>query len=149
MGRTWIAALACAALLAGCGQSRLNPFNWFGGSTETVTLDTGRVVAVETRPLVEQVAALDIARKPGGAILTATGLPPVQGFWNGALVPVGDAADGRLDFEFRIEPPLQPTRVSTAVSREVIVGIFLTDRQLAGVSEIRVSGARNARAVRR
>ena len=33
--------------------------------------------------------------------------------------------------------------------REVTVAAYLTRRQLAGINEIRVTGARNARAVRR
>ena len=56
-------------LLQGCaaiGESRFNPFNWFGQDEET--LDP---IAVENerRPLVAQITSLEVERTPGGAII--------------------------------------------------------------------------------
>jgi hypothetical protein len=41
------------------------------------------------------------------------------------------------------------TNVGPQVSREVIVGTFLSEQQLAGVRLIQVSGATNALSIRR
>ena len=103
----------------------------------------------ETRPLMPQIAALAVEPTPGGAILRATGLPPRQGYWDGALVPVAQPDPSVLAFEFRALPPLTPTRVSTERSRYVDVAVFVDNNALAGIREIRVAAAENARAARR
>jgi hypothetical protein len=147
--RRLIAALAALSLAAGC-STVLNPFNWFGGGREVATLEPVAVIeARDPRPLMDQVTDLRIERTPGGAIIRATGLPPTQGWYEGELVPVGGAADGTLVYDFRAFPPPAPARTSTPQSREVVVGLFLTAQDLAGISTIRVNAAQNARAARR
>jgi hypothetical protein len=151
-GRLITAALILS-VAAGCGRvadSRLNPFNWFGRS-EPVAVAPAPERGADPRPLVDQVIALSIDRNPGGAIIRATGLPPQQGFWDGELVALndGEPVDGVLEYRFHIKPPAAPTRVSTQASREVIVGQYLSRIALENVREIRVTGARSARAVRR
>ncbi len=61
---------------------------------------------------------------PNNAVLTATGLAPVQGYWEGALVPVAadDPARPRLRLPRRSRPPA-PARASTPRSREVTVAV--------------------------
>lgn len=151
MQKTLVTALLLLAMVAGCGRfasSRLNPVNSFDRSVpaQMVLSDTaGR----DVRPLIDQIATLTASRTPGGAILRATGIAGIQGYYTGALLPVPTDDPRVLAFEFRAVPPPEPTRVSTPRSREVTVALFLTDRELQGVSELRVSGARNARAVRR
>jgi hypothetical protein len=145
-----LTVFACLLLLASCGQSRLNPFNWFKRSAPApVTL------AVETpadaRALVADVISLDIDALPGGAILRATGRTEVQGFWEAELVlregPEADPA--KPVYDFRAFPPVGRTDVNTPQSREVTVAVYLSDIDLNGVVSITVQGAGNARAVRR
>jgi len=145
-------ALVSLGLLAGC-QSRLNPFTWFGPSEERVVLIPagGFAASVDRRALVDQVTALAVEPVVGGAVVRATGLPPVQGYWDGDLVPPTDfaAENGILTLDFRISPPAVATAVSTEASREVVTGLFISRQKLEGVREIRVVGARNLRTVRR
>jgi hypothetical protein len=144
-------ALSVVLLVAACqnySTSRLNPVNWFSGSTRVETMAPPPEAVADPRPLVDQVLTLVVEPTPGGAIVRATGLPPTQGWWQGQLVPE-DLVEGRQNFRFVIIPPLQPTRVSTQPSREVTVGFFLPNSQLAQIREITVTGARNARSSRR
>lgn len=150
-----LAALAALLALAACGNSRLNPLNWFGGgATQTVVLAPagGWAERADPRPLIGEVTQLALAPNPGGAVLTATGLAPRQGFWNGALVSqTGNRPDeqGVLHLDFHIAPPPGPTDVNRPQSREVVVGLYLSNRKLAGLREIRVRGESNIRSLRR
>lgn len=143
------------ALLAACGTSsaRLNPFTWFGKSEERVVLypEGGFGRPIEDRPLVDQVLSLAVEPVSDGAVVRATGLPPVQGYWDADLVSPTDLVpvDGVLTLEFRLRPPYGATRVSTPQSREVTVALYLSRQKLAPVREIVVVGARNQRAARR
>ncbi|RSK31975.1 hypothetical protein EJA01_12060 [Rhodovulum iodosum] len=157
MKKPLIAALALALALSACGRvrdSRLNPFNWFGGSTEesvaiTATEDGGAPAraAADPRPLVAEVVQMRVERMPGGAIVHATGRPPRQGYWEADLVPVNDERpeNGTLAYEFRAAQPPAPTRAGTAPSREITAGRFVSDQTLAGVRRIVVIGAGNRR----
>ncbi|KMW56926.1 hypothetical protein AIOL_001884 [Candidatus Rhodobacter oscarellae] len=152
MGKQFILALCVAGIVAGCSrisESRLNPFNWFGRSQEAEVVTTAP--DADPRPLVRQIVSLRVEQVPGGAIVRATGLPEQQGYFDGALIPVGRevAENGALNYEFRVNPPFEQTRVSTPRSREVIVGRFVSDQTLAGAQQIRVSAAENALVVRR
>ena len=140
-----------AALLAGCGSSKLNPFNWFGGSKSEKVDVLDYEVARDGRQMVDQVLSFKIDRTPGGAILRAVGLPPTQGYWDAELVAQNDGKPekGVLTFEFRIEEPTAFERTGTPVSREVVVAYFITNNSLTGVRSIRIRGVRNARSVRR
>ncbi len=57
--------------------------------------------------------------------------------------------DGRLTLRFILYPPQEPSRVSTQQSREVVVALSLSNRQLQDIREIVVQGAQNARSSRR
>ena len=139
--------LAMVAVVSGC-NSRFNPFNWFGGSRSAPEIVTVDQVAIDPRPIVDQVIALSVDRAPGGAILTATGLPPRQGYWSAALLQERKEP-GILSFQFRLAPPPVATPVVNQTSREVMVSVFISDQTLSGVREIRVLGARASRSVRR
>ena len=148
--------LLALALLTACGgtsSARLNPFNWFKSSDNRVALEPagGFASRTETRQLVDQVTALSVSPVVGGALVEARGLPPVQGYWNADLVSATDFTpeNGVLTLDFRLRPPRGATRVSTPQSREVTVGLFISTQKLAGVTEIRVVGARNQRSSRR
>lgn len=154
MAKRLILTLAALGVLSGCtaiSESRLNPFNWFGPGEQVETLVPLDAAPVDTRPLIDEVTELLVERTPGGAIVRARGLPPTQGYWDGDLVSEtrGEPVDGVLTYEFRIVAPRDPQPVSTRQSREVVVGLFLSDQSLEGVREIRVVAARNTRASRR
>lgn len=145
-------ALVCLAVLAQCSrvtESRFNPLNWFGRSQEAEAVVAE--VPTDPRPLVTEIISLRVEQVPGGAIVRAIGVWPRQGYFNGALVPVGaeSAEGGVLNYEMRGVPPLEDTPVGTATSREMIVGRFVSTQTLEGAQQIRVSGANNALIVRR
>jgi hypothetical protein len=151
MTRHRFAALAVLLLLAGCGsapQTWYNPFGWFGGSQETESLVQDVGTPQDPRPLVDQVLALSVEPYAGGALIRATGLPPTQGYWAAELI-ADPVVDGRANFRFVVIPPPKPARVSTQPSREISVATTLTNRDLDGIREITVTGARNARSSRR
>lgn len=155
MFRKPIVVMALLVPLAGCGSiadSRLNPFNWFGGSgtADARTFVPPDPVEADPRPQVAEITSLTLEPTPGGAILRATGLPPTQGYWDGALVAEhrGEPVDGTMTYQFRIQQPAAPWPASTRRSRDVVVGVFLTDQSLRGVSRIVVSAAANSRSVR-
>ncbi len=146
------AALLAMVFLTACStvrESRINPFNWFGRSEKEDT-----VAPIEERgdprPLVAEVTSLDIERTPTGAIIRATGLPPDQGWYAGALVPETDGpVDGVLAYRFRAVPPAERTRVSTRQSRELSVAVAVSNITLSETRVVRVIGARNSRTARR
>jgi hypothetical protein len=151
-----VAMLVAALALAGCGgfrDSKLNPRNWFKRSApETVTAE---VQPGDPRPLVDQVTQLTISPMPGGAIVTATGLPPTQGWWEAELVVDDGSADGKepepgvKTYRFLVHQPPGPRRTSTPQSRQVTAGAFLSDIKLQGINKIIVLGAQSSRSVRR
>ncbi|MCA0272541.1 MAG: hypothetical protein LCH69_10810 [Proteobacteria bacterium] len=153
MTRTIAALLVAALAVTACGRirdSKINPFNWFGGSEEEV-VQVVDGVPQDPRPVVQEVTGLEVARQPGGAIVTATGVPPTQGWWDAALVPDGDGSvkDGVLTYRFVVEAPLELRRTSTPQSREVTAAVYLSDIRLQGVSKIVVLGASNSRSTSR
>lgn len=145
-------ALLCLCLgLAGCGgfrDSKINPFNWFGGSQEVEKVALATAPA-DRRGLVQQVLTLNVEETSGGAIIRATGLPPTQGYWDAELVALPLDESGRLVLEFRIFPPIANANTGTAPSREVTVALFLSSYKLNEIREIVVQGEANARAARR
>jgi hypothetical protein len=148
-----VLALGLTSACGGNSSARLNPFNWFRGSQERVVLypDGGFGARAELRPLVDQVTEMRVERVSDGAVVRATGLPPVQGYWDGELVSPDDLTpvNGRLTLEFRIRPPVDRTAVSVPRSREVTVAFFLSHQKLEGVREVLVVAARNQRSARR
>ncbi len=143
--------LGLAVAVAGCGkvrQSRLNPFNWFRKSKprETIVLPGAET---DPRPLVDTVLSMAVEPIPGGAVVRARGVTPTQGWWDAELVKRDVEEPGVLVYEFRLQPPAEPTDVNTQQSREIDVAIYLSDVKLDGVHEIVVQGAKNARSARR
>ena len=162
-------ALVSALALPGCGGSSggsaYNPLNWFGKSrNETVAHEAKNALMPKKSGLrreqaapegvaVAQILALAIEPAAGGAILRVTGLAPTLGAYDVRLVP---------EFDLEIDGPLQTLQYSLKTeystrsrpaapqrSRELTAAVFLSDEDLKGVREIRVSGAENARSVRR
>ena len=149
-----LAAVLALGACAGVRESRLNPFTWFGSSTETPTLepDGGWQTVIDNRPMVDQVTTLEVLPVSGGAMVRAVGLPPTQGWWDAELVPEDDEmvpVGGVLRLAFVIAAPRQAQREGTPPSREVSAARFISDFRLDGVRQITVTGARNARTVAR
>jgi hypothetical protein len=134
-------------MVAGCGTvSRLPGLGWFGSNTVDPVTEAR---AILEEPLVDQVVSIEVAPTPTGAIVSAVGLPPTQGYWDADLVEVPTQEAGTLLLEFRLLPPIEPARVGTQPSREVLAGTMISDQDLAGIRTIRVQAARNAAASRR
>ena len=151
-----LALAACSGDGPRSGLSRLDPLGLFGRS-ERVSVagpDAPPGLALrrgDGRGPVERITALSIRPMPGGAVVEARGLPPVQGAWDVDLVALnrGRPLGGVLDYELRVEPPPAPRRVGPPTSREVVAAAFVSDAVLREVSAIRVRGLRDAREVRR
>ncbi len=153
-----IVLLLCLSLtVAGCARladSRLNPLNWFGRSTETRLVDPAdrkplvpvgkRTATIEGRALIAQIESLQVDRTPGGAIVTATGIAGSQGFFNAQLVRAG-IDNGVLVYDFRVESPPGFEVTGTVSSRRISVADMLTSAELAGIRGIQVRGATNSR----
>ncbi|MDV4144461.1 hypothetical protein [Shimia sp. FJ5] len=157
-----------AALGVSACSSRLNPFNWFGGSEEVALTEEERA---KQNPLIPQegpgllgkrpdpgylgtpVASVDelrVERTPGGAIIRATGTGTVQGGYAIKLDPrnEGKPVKGVLSYDMKaVQNPRYP--VGPASARRLIVGHKLTNQQLEGVRVIKVYSQSNARQARR
>jgi hypothetical protein len=153
---TVLAGAACLLLLGGCGTP-FDPSGLFGGgrSVPAAAEFTYRDAASDPRPAIAEVASVQVDRVPGGALVSAIGLPPTQGWFAAALVPERvdldrrpAAENGELAFRFVALPPPEPRAAGTRASREISAGVFLSDRTLAPVRSIVVRGARDARTVR-
>ena len=139
-----------AVLLTGCA-TKFNPLNWFKRSTNETVQQVAPDQVLDNRGLVDQVTSLQIEKTYGGAIIHVVGLPPSQGYWDAELVAQNDEkpVNGVLTYNFRIDQPYEFKRASTPVSREVVVGHFVSNIKLKNVTSIRVLGAQNARTSRR
>ena len=149
-------ALALTTVLADCGRirdSRLNPFNWFGGSqAETAQSTTTPGEISDGRQLVAQVTTLEVTRTNYGAIVRATGLPPTQGWWKAELKAAnGGQPDekGVITYRFLVFQPPKATAVSTPQSRELTAAAFLSNTKLDAITRIVVEGASNSRSANR
>ncbi|WP_323782919.1 hypothetical protein [Thalassovita sp.] len=156
--------LISAVILTGCGDSRLNPKNWFGrGRSVPVaesSADVNPLIPSKSRlrrrdpgyqgQLVGVIKSLAIEQVPGGAIARVTGVSDVQGPYEVKLLPLNDGkpVKGVLSYELRA---LSASRITggTERSRSLTAAVYLTDQQLGGVREIRIQGARNAQSSRR
>lgn len=160
--------LLSALVLTSCGtvrESRLNPFNWFGRSSSTPVAASD----AEVNPLIPQrrasifrddaeasyagwdigeVSELLVERRPGGAVIRATGVSDRQGPFEVRLVKIEEESDAQtLTYALRGIQPQGPR--GTDWSRTLSAATWLTDNELAGIRTIRVRGARNVRSVRR
>ena len=138
--------------LAACG-SRLNPLNWFGGAEEAPRVEASADDSAPLPPtaglnLISQITDLTVDPLPSGAIITATGLPPRQGFWEAELVYMG-VEDGVIAFAFVINEPGGPTQAGTPSSREVVTATALSNQALAQIRAITVVAQSNQLTSRR
>jgi hypothetical protein len=167
MRKSLLTLTVAALVLTGCGNSRLNPMNWFGRGQPAPVVTTGDVnplipVGRDGRPLKEeapylgalisQVTEVRVERVPGGAIVRASGVGHFQQSFDVQLTSPSDkqAVNGVQTFQFRAYvPPAGNRVVGPASSRTITAAAYLTDNELAGVRKIRVEAASNALESRR
>ena len=151
-----IAVVAILAMTAGCARladSRFNPVNWFGGSQEEATTlipsDANYRAPTDTSVQIAELVSMKVDRMPGGAIVTAEGIAPIQGFWEPRLVSAQSDAAGAITLDFRIQRPYRQHPAGAVATRTVSAGIYLSDVELQGVNSIIVRGATTQRVARR
>ncbi|WP_300584117.1 hypothetical protein [Marivita sp.] len=163
--------ILATVMLTGCAtisESRLNPFNWFGSSEPdpaaadvanakvnpliparraSIFRDDGPEVFAG-RPIAE-VTELLVERRPGGAVIRATGQADRLGPFDVRLIADEAASvDGTLVYDLKALQQPGP-RNTNPRARQVTAGLWITDQSLAGIRTITVRGANNARSVRR
>ncbi|WP_375690304.1 hypothetical protein [Pseudooceanicola sp. LIPI14-2-Ac024] len=164
MRKTTALLLISSLALAGCGNSRLNPVNWFGGAQETtVSAEAGNPLIPRQSGLtarapdvyrgvpVGQITSLVVEPIPGGAIVRVEGVADRQGAYDVQLVPftlADEPVNGVLAYTLAARL-LPRAPVGTPASRQIVAAHYLDEDQLAGTREIRVEGARNALSTRR
>jgi hypothetical protein len=173
MKRRVFLGLATAGVLAGCGgfrESRVNPRNWFGRSRSR-RREAAAAADPEVNPLIPQdgeetgifdairrrrkdppytgtpvaeITALSVERATGGAIVRARGQATEQGVHDVRLipdVPEGEPVGGVLGYELRAVHE----GTGAGQPREVEAAVFVSDKTLESVRDIRVRGLRNER----
>ena len=166
MTRALITLLLSSLILSSCGtvrDSRLNPFNWFGSARSQA------VDAQNTNPLIParrasvfrakqdeayqgklvgEVSTMQIERRPGGALLTVTGIADFQGLYELKLVKNKEDSDAStLSYDLRAYQPRGAA--GSEHSRTASAALWLTDNDLAEIRSIRVRGDRNIQTVNR
>ena len=155
MRKTLPLLLAATLALTACAtvrESRINPFNWFGGAEEEVIEAAPPVDGIEDpRGLVTALTDLTVDRAPGGAIITAYALPQTQGYWDTVLIAENDGrtVDGVLTLQFRATPPFDAQPTGTDRSRQITAVIFLSNQDLEFVRTIEVKSQTNILRARR
>ncbi len=135
--------------LGACG-SRLNPLNWFGGDREErIRVDPDAAgsagLALDPRALVAEITQLSVEPTTSGAILRATGVTPLQGYFDASLRLV-ERTQTAIVYEFRAAPPLNG---STQGLQEIVAGTTLSNGELQGIRSITVIAQNNRRTVSR
>lgn len=151
MTRPILALIALSLVLAGCSgvrQSRMNPLNWFGSSTEESQLGPMRL-ETDNRALVPSVTALSMERTSSGALVRAEAQMPGQGWWDAQLIAEnqGRPVDGVLTYRFVAAAP----RAGVAGGRPqtLVVAAPVSEYLLEEITTVVVQGATNSRSTRR
>ena len=159
--------LVSTLVLTSCGtvrESRLNPFNWFG-SARSVPTDVANPLLPQRREAVSifvtnkekervpgnpiaQVSELLIERRPGGAIIRATGVADRTGLFEAELILEDGEDPTVISYVFAAKQQPGP-RNTGPDARKVTVADWLTDNELAGIRTIRVVGRENTMVTRR
>ena len=104
------------------------------------------------RTLAAVIQGARIERTRDGGIVRARAVMPRQGYYDAKLVSQNafkPDENGVLVLEFRAKEPLFNTFQSTERSREVDVGVFLSNQKLAAIRTIRIVGRQNQVTLRR
>lgn len=159
-----VALTGCAAI----NESRFNPLNWFGSSQpdpaamDVATAEVNPLIparrvsifrnsqpeAFAGRPIAE-ITELLVERRPGGAIIRATGQASRVGPFDVRLIADDTNTDpSALVLDLKALQQAGP-RNTGPLARQVTVARWITDQELQGIRSITVRGATNARTVRR
>jgi hypothetical protein len=128
-------------LVAGCG-GRLNPFKWFQRQPK-VAVEAAPETA-DPRGLMARLLEVKIEETTSGVLLRATGLAPMQGYYDAELVGLPLDESGVKTFEFRVSPPETPTGPGSERTRQITAAVAITPYQLGLARSIRVVAAENA-----
>lgn len=153
MTRTLSALLVLTLTLAACGgfrDSRVNPRNWFSGSSSEPTLGP-TADTTDNRPVVPMVSALVIEPTSSGAIVRAEAVMPSAGWWDAELIAENNArpVDGVMTYRFVAARPRRAVAVAAQGPRTLSAAATLSVIQLEQVREVVVIGAENTRRARR
>jgi len=168
MQKSFTVLLVATLTLSACSswrESRVNPSNWFGPSTEgepvqTTTNDPNALVPVQkerkglfsradaedTSVPIARIDELRIDPTPTGAIVFASGTAARQGAFNARLVRVNseeNQKNGVLEFTFRVNYPNRETNQGTERSRLVSDAINISKDDLQNTRLVRVTGQQN------
>lgn len=168
MKKSLTVLIVAGIALAGC-SSRWNPVNWFGQS-ESVPARIDAAATGTDNPLIparrasifrsnteevylgtpiETISELLIERRPGGAILRVTGTANRAGPFEVRLLPDEGQTDAdTLAYTMNALQSAGPVAVD-ADARSVTAAVWLTEQELFGIREIRVSGRSNVLVSRR
>ncbi|WP_339106999.1 hypothetical protein [Thioclava sp. GXIMD4216] len=164
MRKPFLASLAIVLALSACGsirESRMNPWNWFGSSTEKTSTPSlapkgGYAAALaDNRSVIAQITSLEIRKTSAGAIVEVTGLPPTQGWWDVALIAENDGrpVNGEIHYTMVGYPPsaesAEAHRAGTVGSRQITAAAYIDNFKLADVRRVTVTGASNSRSASR
>ncbi|MBL4628710.1 MAG: hypothetical protein JKY00_11885 [Roseicyclus sp.] len=134
--------------LAAC-DSRINPLNWFGGDREQRVRvdpdDPSRLEIVDDRALVAEITQVSVEQTTSGAIVRATGVTPLQGYFDAELVVIGRTPTSVV-YDFRVAAPVDN---ATSGLQEISVGAQLSMAELAGIRSITVIAQNNRRTIGR
>lgn len=171
MARGLAVLMVSALVLSGCAtvrDSRVNPFNWFGGgggggrvvqsadgTTNPLIPERRNSILTDSEPAaypgrpVGQIAELSFEPRPGGAILRVTGVADTPNSFDVRLTRDETVEEpGTLVFTLEAVQARGPAGAAVA-ARSVTAAAWLANQDLAGISEIRVQGARNVQVARR
>lgn len=172
MNTTLSVLIVASIAVSGCAtvrESRVNPFNWFGGSSSVPVAQTGGTGAAN--PLIPEksesifrrdeaeavyagwpvgtIGELLIERRPGGAIIRVTGIADRAGPFDVRIIEdKAQTSPSTLAYTLEALQSAGPRNTSVH-ARTVTAAIWLTDQELVGIREIRVTGANNALVTRR
>lgn len=151
MTRPILALIALSLVLAACSgvrQSRINPLNWFGTSTEESQLGP-LTLETDNRSLVQSVTALSIERTSSGALVRAEAQMPTQGWWDVQLLAEnqGRPVNGVLTYRFVAAAPRTP--VPGGRPQTLVAAATVSEYLLEEVTSVVVQGANNSRTARR
>ena len=93
--------IAACLMLAGCGDSSLNPMRWFGAERaprrpQTLVPAEGYDSRDDSRLPVAQVLSARWEQTLEGRLLVVTAIPPTKGWWNVELVTETPRPAGRV-----------------------------------------------------
>lgn len=148
LGNSSVGSSANSASSAASGSSA-GSANIFGRRNRASKQQQAQVAAAtdETgRTLAAFIKSARIERTRDGGIVRARAVMPRQGYYDAALISqeaFETDENGVLVLEFRAVEPEFNTLQSTERSREVDVGVFLSNQRLAAIRAIRVVGRQN------